>query len=151
MNNSLSTLVNRALPALSGSRVTFDRSRNMFVTSSYTSAMGHSYYQGIQVSDRVAVVYNIGRGGWGSCPLFLNGVTVYCFDGTDKRVIGSWSPQGWSFYSDSLAHSVAKEILFNYLKSQMRLNGVVISDRELTDYAKAQIDAAVSNQPLLAA
>ena len=99
MSNSLSNLVNRALPAVSNSSVTYNASKNMFLTSGYTSGIGHTYFQGIQLSDRVAVVYSIGQGGWGSNPLFLNEVTVYCFDGRDKKIIGRWSPSSWEFYS----------------------------------------------------
>jgi hypothetical protein len=113
--------------------------------------MGHTYFQGIQLSDRVAVVYNIGQGGYGSNPLFLNGVTVYCFDGKEKKIIGKWSPSSWEFYSDLLARNVATQLLFDYLKSQMRIQGAYIEDSELRSFATAQIRAAATNRPRLTA
>lgn len=151
MNNSLADLVNQTLPAVSNSSVTYNADRNMFLTSGYTSGMGHTYFQGIQLSDRVAVVYNIGQGGYGSNPLFLNGVTVYCFDGREKKIIGKWSPSCWAFYTDHLAHNVATQLLFDYLKSQMRILGASIADSELKNYAIAQIRAAATNRPRLTA
>lgn len=151
MNNSLATLVNRSLPAVSNSSVTYNADRNMFLTTGYTSGMGHTYFQGIQLSDRVAVVYNIGRGGWGCNPFFLNGVTVYCFDGRKKKIVGQWSPSSWAFYSDSLAQRVATNLLFDYLKSQMKMLGSHIADDELKSFATAQINAAATNRPSLSA
>ena len=151
MNTSLATLVNQTLPAVSNSSVTYNADRNMFLTSGYTSGMGHTYFQGIQLSDRVAVVYNIGQGGYGSNPLFLNGVTVYCFDGREKKIIGKWSPSSWEFYSDLLARNVATQLLFDYLKSQMRIQGAYVEDSELRSFATAQIRAAATNRPRLTA
>ena len=147
MSTALTSLVNQTLPAVSGSSLTYNADRNMFVTTGYTSGMGHTYFQGIQLSDRVAVVYNIGRGGWGSNPLFLNGVTVYCNDGHDKKIIGRWSPNPWAFYSDSLAQQVAVGLLYDYLKSQLQIQGAYVADNELQQFAKAQIQAAATQRP----
>lgn len=151
MNTSLEKLVNQTLPAVSNSNVTYNAEKNMFITSGYTSNMGHSYFQGICLSDRVAVVYNIGQGGWGSNPYFLNGVTVYCFDGRDKKIVGKWSPSGWAFYSDDLARNIATRLLYEYLQSQIKIQGSYISDCELINFASAQINAAVTNQPRISA
>lgn len=151
MNKSLTKLVNNALPATSNRAVTYNKERNMYVTTGYTSQMGHTYFQGIQLNDRVAVVFDIGQGGWGFNPLFLNGVTVYCFDGQEKKIIGRWTPYDWEFYSDRLAKSVAIELLFDYLRSQTLMIGASVSDDELREYAKAQIEEATKERPLLTA
>lgn len=150
MNTQLEKFVNTTLPAVSGSSVTYNKDRNMFLTAGYTSGMGHTYFQGIHLSDRVAIVLNIGEGGWGCHPLFLNGVTVYCFDGTNKVIIGKWAPSSWEFYSDGLANRVATDLLYDYLKSQTKMQGVCISDGELQNFASAQIQAAACNRPALA-
>jgi hypothetical protein len=142
MGTSLVNFVNDTLPMMTKSSVTYNSERNMFLTTGYTSGSGHCYFQGIQLSERVGVVYDIGRGGWGSNPLFLNGVTVYCFDGRDKKIIGKWSPCDYAFYSDNLAKRIAKELLFNYLKSQIQIQGISISTSELEKFASAQIEAA---------
>lgn len=149
-NTSLTTLVNQVLPTASGN-VIYNAEKHMFLTEGYTSAMGHTYFQGIQLSDRVAVLYSIGVGGYGWNPTFLNGVTVYCFDGKEKKVIGKWAPTYYEFYSDSTAKYIATELLLNYLKSQMKIKGIQISDQELSKFAAAQIEAATSNNPNLVA
>ena len=78
-------------------------------------------------------------------------VTVYCFDGREKKIVGKWSPSSWAFYSDSLAQRVATDLLFDYLKSQMKMLGSYIADGELKSFAIAQIHAAATNRPCLSA
>lgn len=142
MNANLTTLISNSLPALSGSKVTYNRQRGMYVTESHTTAIGHSYYQGIKLSNRIAVVYDIGEGGWGFHPTFLNGVKVYCNDGNQKKLIGSWAPANWCFYNELNARGYATRILSNYLKSQVKMNGLSVSDKEIDEYCEAQILAA---------
>lgn len=144
MSNSLVNFVNQALPTVANSNVTYCAEKNMFLTTGHTSGIGHTYFRGIQLSDRVAVVCSIGRGGWGSNPHFLNEVTVYCFDGKEKKIIGKWSPRDYAFYSDSLVKRVSIDLLYNYLKSQTMIQGAVISDSELKSFATVQIDAVAN-------
>lgn len=151
MSTALTKMVNQVLPASFGGSATYNRDHSMFVSETYTSAMGHGYFQGLQLSNRIAVVYDIGRGGWGSNPHFLNGVTVYNFNGNQKQVIGRWFPSSWAFYSDGLARRVAEQLLVNFLKSQAKMLGASVSDSEINNYASAQIQAAVSNRPMLSA
>lgn len=75
--NSLSKVAEIALPALSGSNVTYNAKRNIFLTNGFTSAAGNTNYQGIRVSDRIAVKYSLGDG---YCYTFLNGIQVYGYD-----------------------------------------------------------------------
>ena len=150
-SNSLEILVNRSLPVKSTTGLTYNAEKNMFMTQGYTSGMGHTYFQGIQLSNRLAIVNDIGRGGWGSNPLFLNGVTLYCFDGMEKKIIGKWAPMSWAFYSDSLAISVAKKLLYDYLVSQMKMQGVSISQSDLNSFVSAQIRVAVTERPAISA
>ena len=77
MNTSLATLVNQTLPAVSNSSVTYNADRNMFLTAGYTSAAGNTYFQGIHLSNRLAIVFDIGVG---YAYTFLNGMKLYCFD-----------------------------------------------------------------------
>lgn len=72
-NTSLAKLVNDALPAVSGSSLTYNADRNMFLTPGYTSNSGNIYFQGIHLSNRLAIVFDIGIGYAHS---FLNGLQV---------------------------------------------------------------------------
>lgn len=148
---SLARLVSDCLPVKSTGNLTYNAQRNMYLTTGYTSQMGHTYFQGIQLSERLVIVNDIGRGGYGCNPLFLNGVTLYCFDGQNKKIIGKWAPSVWEFYSDSLARRIAEMLLRNYLESQMRMQGVCISASELQSFVSAQVNAAISERPAIGA
>lgn len=147
MNNSLASLVNRTLPAVSGSAVTYNADRNMFLTQGYTSAAGNTYFQGIHLSNRLAIMFDIGVG---YAYTFLNGLKVFCFDGKEKKLIGSRF-YSCCCYSDSFARKEAAEILTEYLKSQAKMLGSYIQDSQLEDFAREQVLAAATNRPSLTA
>ena len=144
---SLTTLVNHSLPALSGSGVTYNAASNMFLTSGYTSAAGNTYYQGIQLSNRLVIVLDIGQG---YAYTFLNGLKLYCFDGRQKKLIGS------RFYHccclcSSFVQSEATEILTEFLLSQARLMRAQISEAQLQNFAREQVRVAANTRPQLTA
>lgn len=145
MNNSnqnLIKVVERALPALLGCGIHFDSHSNQYCTTSYTSAAGNTYYQGIRLSDRLIINVDLGQG---YAYLFMNGLKLYCFDGQDKKLIGSrlYSCYGYSDYSVARE---SEEILFNYLKSQSGMMGATVSDDQLRDFARAMVKEAMNNQ-----
>lgn len=113
MNTSLATLVNQTLPAVSNSSVTNNADRNMFLTAGYTSAAGNTYFQGIHLSNRLAIVFDIGVG---YAYTFLNGMKLYCFDGTQKELISSRF-YNCCCYCDTFARREASENLCEILKS----------------------------------
>lgn len=80
MNTSLALIAAKALPALSGSSLTYNAEKNVYLTLGYTSAAGNTYYRAIRLSDRLAVYYHIGQG---YAHTFLNGITL--LHGTDRR------------------------------------------------------------------
>ena len=146
-NTALQAIVAKELPALSGESLTYNAAKNVFLTTGYTSAAGNTYFQGIHLSNRLAIVFDIGVG---YAYTFLNGMKLYCFDGTQKKLIGS------RFYScccycDSFARREASEILCEYLKSQAKLMGTYISDSQLEEFAKNQVLSAATNRPRLTA
>lgn len=147
MDSHLTTLVNQTLPAISGSSVTYNEERNMFITSGYTSAAGNTYYQGIHLSNRLAIVLDIGQG---YAYTFLNGVKLYCFDGNQKKLIGS-RLYACHYYSDSDAQQEAAKILYQYLKSQAKMLGAYVADSQLEDFAQHQVLAASTSRHALTA
>ena len=76
MNTSLALIAAKALPALSGSSLTYNAEKNVYLTLGYTSAAGNTYYRAIRLSDRLAVYYHIGQG---------YAHTSRCLHGTDRR------------------------------------------------------------------
>ena len=145
MNNSLTTLVNQTLPAVSGSSVTYNPDRNMFLTTGYTSSAGNTYFQGIHLSNRLAIVFDIGIG---HTHTFLNGMKLYCFDGTQKKLIGSRF-YDCCFYHEGYARREATSILFEYLKTQAKMIGSYVADSTLKEFAEGLVLSAATNRPCL--
>lgn len=141
-NQELARVVENALPALSGSKVHYDSSRNMLCTTGYTSAAGNTYYQGIRLSDRLVITVSLGDG---YMYTFMNGLRLYCFDGQNQKLIGSRSYNCYT-YSSSRACSESEEILFNYLKSQGALMNANVSDSQLRDFAHEMVKEAMENK-----
>lgn len=144
-NSSLNSLVCQALPALSGSGVTYNAERNMYLTQGYTSAAGNTYFQGIHLSNRLAIVLDIGIG---YAHTFLNGIKLYCFDGMDRKLIASRFFD-CTFYTDGIVRVYAAEMLVNYLESQAKMLGAYVEKSQLLSYAKEQVLAAATNKNLL--
>lgn len=140
-NQNLVRVVEHALPALSGSKVHYDANRNMLCTTSYTSAAGNTYYQGIRLSDRLVINVDLGQG---YAYLFMNGLKLYCFDGSGKKLIGSRLYNCYC-YSDCGASRESEEILFDYLKSQSGLIGATVGDNQLHDFAHEMVAEAMRN------
>lgn len=140
-NQNLVKVVEHALPALSGSKVHYDADRYMICTTSYTSLAGNSYYQGIRLSDRLIINVDLGQG---YAYLFMNGLKLYCFDGSNKKLIGS-RIYNCCCYSDYGASNESEEILFEYLKSQSGLMGASVADYQLRDFAHEMVAEAMKN------
>mgnify|MGYP001752246567 FL=1 len=146
VTTSISRVLESALPALSGSSVTYNAQNNIFLTNGYTSAAGNTYYQGIRVSDRIAVKYNIGQGYWHT---FLNGIEVYGYDGSKARLIGSRCYSCY-FFSESNAKKEAVEIVLDYMRSQVKLLGASVNSKQLEEFSEKIVDGAYSQMKCLA-
>ena len=146
VTTSISRVLDSALPALSGSSVTYNAQNNIFLTNGYTSAAGNTYYQGIRVSDRIAVKYNIGEG---YCHTFLNGIEVYGYDGSKARLIGSRCFSCY-FFNESNAKREAVEIVLDYMRGQVKLLGASVNSKQLEEFSEKIVDGAYNQMKHLA-
>lgn len=136
MATSLIRVVESALPALSGSSVTYNAKNNIYLTNGYTSAAGNTYYQGIRLSDRIIIKYSIGQG---YAYTFLNGVQVYGYNGRDKKLIGSRFFNR-CLYSDDWAKRKAIDIVLDYMKSQTKMLGASVETKQLEQFSKSLVE-----------
>lgn len=141
----LMKVVESNLPALSGSTVSYNTLSNMLETQGYTSAAGNTYYQGIRVSDRLIINYDLGQG---YAYLFLNGIHVYGYNGTEKRLIGSRSYSCCCF-CEQWAMEEAAEIVYDFIKGQMKLTAVTVNDRQIKECSRKLVEAARNNMKRL--
>lgn len=136
MVTSLTHVVESALPALSGSSVTYNAQNNIYLTNGYTSAAGNTYFQGIRLSDRIIVKYDIGQG---YAHTFFNGVQVYGYNGRDKKLIGSRFFNCY-FYSDYNAKREAIGIVLDYMKSQTKMLGASVETKQLEQFSESLVE-----------
>lgn len=144
MEKALVSLVERALPSMSGSQVTYNSRNNIFLSSGYTSAAGNTYFQGLRLSDRIIINYDFGQG---YAYLFLNGIRIYGYDGNQKQLISSRSYYSQCF-SEQYAKAECQCMVKEYLKGQMRLMGnTYINEAQLTEFASQIVGEALRNNP----
>lgn len=138
-SKSLAIVAAKALPALSGSSLTYNAEKNVFYTLGYTSAVGNTYYRAIRLSDRLAVYYHIGEG---YAYTFLNGITLFRWDGGQARIIGQrfWGDYNWCRYSDWFAKEQTVQMLKEYLEGALKASGESVSSQELLNYARSMVE-----------
>ena len=142
MNSTLQLIASNSLPALSGNSLTYNVEKNIYLTTGYTSAAGNTYYRAIRVSNRLVVYYHIGEGYWHT---FLNGISLYAFDGTNVHIISEQFFNRHIFNEhDACEQSIS--MLVNFLKGQAKLLGTSISDNQLYTFSKKMIGETYQRQ-----
>ena len=141
-NSALSTLVEKALP-VKGETLKFNVNTNMYETERYVSAAGNSYFRGIKLSDRIVLEFCCGDGWYHR---FINCIRVYCFNGTERQLIGERSYFNCC-YSERFCCAECVEMISEFLKSQAQLMGGVVDDSEIVQFSAQLVMAP--NQKLL--
>lgn len=142
---NLSMVVESALPALSGSAVTYNADKNIYLSSGYTSAAGNTYFQGLRLSDRIIINYDFGQG---YAYLFLNGIRIYGYNGKNKRLIASRSYYCQTFW-EGFAKRECEKMLMEYMTGQMKLMNVSVDQCQLEDFSKSLVQETLNNKKLL--
>ena len=147
---SLTKLANVALPALSGAKVTYNAEKNVYLTLGYTSATGNTYFKAVRLSDRLAVHYDIGIG---YAHTFLNGITLFAWDGTRANIIAkkSWGGCGnWACFSERFAMEQSIRMLKNYLEGQAKALGQPVSEQQLLSFSRQMMEEVQNYQRRIA-
>lgn len=149
MNNQLSRIVANALPALSGSSLTYNAEKNVYLTLGHTSQSGNTYYKAMRLSDKLGVIYELGQG---YAYTFLNGIKLFCWDGQKSVIIAQkfWGGCGnWCCFSERFAKEQSIQMLKDYLAGQVKLVGGSVNNEELTAMSRLFIEDTQRKQPLL--
>lgn len=144
-NTALQTVVAKSLPALSGESLTYNAAKNVYLTLGYTSAAGNMYYKAIRFSEKLAVFYHIGEG---YARTFLNGITLFCWDGTKAKIIGQkfWGGGNWRDFSEYFAKEQSILMLKDFLAGQLKLQGAHVSDQETLAFSRTLIEETYCKQ-----
>ncbi|MCI7650841.1 MAG: hypothetical protein MSS52_01655 [Prevotella sp.] len=137
-STSLAIVANRVLPSLSGAQLTYNAEKNILLTMGYTSQAGNTYYRAIRLSPRLAVFYNIGEG---YKYTFLNGITLFAFDGRKPRIIGqrTWGGYNWVVFSEDFARRQSILMVRDFLQGQMRMLNAPCQEQQLMEMSRQLI------------
>lgn len=140
MNTTLALIAAKALPALSGSSLTYNAEKNVYLTLGYTSAAGNTYYKTIRLSDRLAIYYHIGEG---YARTFLNGITLFAWNGQKANIIAQkfWGGSNWRCFNERSAKEECILMLKNFLAGQAKAMGSMVADRQLIDFSRTMVEA----------
>lgn len=144
-NTSLALIASKALPALSGDSLTYNPEKNVYLTLGYTSAAGNTYYRAIRLSKRMAVYYHIGEG---YIHTFLNGITLFCWDGQKAKIIAQkfWGGDNWRCFSEQFAKEQSIIMLKDYLMGQAKALGSQVSDQQILSFSREMIEETQRKQ-----
>jgi len=137
---ALTRLAEKALPALSGSSLTYNPEKNVYLTLGYTSLAGNTYFKALRFSDRLAVYYDIGEG---YAHTFLNGITLFAWDGPKAVIIGRkmWGGCGnWVRFTERFAMEQAIQMLKNYLEGQAKAIGQCVSEQQMLSFSRQMVE-----------
>lgn len=139
MSTSLALVAAKALPALSGGSLTYNPEKNVYLTLGYTSAAGNTYYRAIRLSNRLAVYYHIGEG---YAHTFLNGITLFCWDGQKAKIIAQkfWGGCNWRCFSEQFAKEQSIIMLKDFLAGQAKALGTNVSEQQMLSFSREMIE-----------
>lgn len=136
---NISLVAAKALPALSGNSLTYNAEKNVLLTLGYTSPAGNTYYKAIRFSNRLAVFYDLGQG---YAHTFLNGITLFAWDGTKANIIAkkSWGGCNWVCFSERYAKEQSVLMLKDYLAGQAKALGNTVGEQALLEFSRSMIE-----------
>lgn len=138
-DSALDIVITKALPALSGESVTYNPAKDVYLTMGYTSLAGNTYYKAVRFSKRLAVFYNLGQG---YAHTFLNGITLFCWDGTKAKMIAqkSWGGSRYRIFSENDAMNQSILMLKDFLQGQAKLMDRMVNDQLLLECSREMLE-----------
>ncbi len=145
MSTSLALVAAKALPALSGSSLTYNPEKNVYLTLGYTSAAGNTYFRAIRLSKRLAVFYHIGQR---YSRTFLNGITLFCWDGSKAKIIAQkfWGGSNWKDFSECFAKEQSIIMLKDFLAGQAKALGTQVNEQQMLAFSREMIEETQRKQ-----
>lgn len=147
MENSLVLATAKSsLPSFAANGVTYNDIAKMFMTPGWMSVAGNVYQEGLRVSDKIAITYNIGHG---YAHTFLNGIRIFRYDEGKTVLIGERYFNNY-WWNDREVNGETANLLSEYLKSQCKVLGLGDPDKEyIKQVAEEFVNETVKGTRLL--
>lgn len=120
--------LNTVLPSIANGAATYNDIAKMFLSQGWQSLSGNVYQEGIRLSDKIVVKYNIGHG---YCRTFLNGVNIYGFDGEKMRLLVSDNSYYCCYWSEEVVKEETVRLLSSFFEGYCRANGCYDENRSV--------------------
>lgn len=137
-NNTLTTIVAKALPAIAQSNLTYNAAKNLLLSKGYTSKAGNTYFQALRCSEQLAILFDVGEG---YKYTFLNGIKLFRWDGQKPRLIAQkqWGGCDYRIFDEGFAEQQCVLMLANFLKGQAKMLGSGVSESQLLNYSRNMV------------
>lgn len=138
MNNSLALVASKALPSFTGSSLTYIAEKNMYLTQGFTSKAGNTYYNALRISDRIGIFFHIGEG---YAHTFLNGISLFAWNGHKARVIAErkWGGSNWKKFNEQFALEESVRMLKSFLLEQADIMGKYVTEKEALKLSRSMV------------
>lgn len=139
MNNSLAFVASKALPSFTGSSLTYIAEKNVYLTQGFTSKAGNSYYHALRLSDRIGIFYHIGEG---YAHTFLNGITLFAWNGRKAQVIAKreWGGSNWKKFNEHFAMEQSVLMLKGFLLEQADSMGKYVTEKDVLKLSRSMVE-----------
>ena len=89
--------------------------------------------------------YHIGEG---YIHTFLNGITLFCWDGQNAKIVAQkfWGGNDWRCFSEQFAKDQSILMLKDYLAGQVKLSGSQVSEQQMLAYSRELIEETQRKQ-----
>lgn len=135
-NTSVTRVALKALPALSGSSLTYNAVKNVYLTQGWTSAAGNFYYRGVRFCDRIVIVEKVGLfHNW----TYIDSIEIYAFNGTKLELVQKRDYEK-VHRNEEFIRAESEAMLKSYFEGVMKTQNVSIPSQQVEEQAKAIID-----------
>ncbi len=147
MENSLIlSTVKSFLPAFNANGVTYNDIAKMFLTPAWCSQAGNAYQEGLRISNKISVTYNIGHG---YAYTFLNGIRIFRYENDKPALIGERSYYNYR-WTDYDVNRETVNLLTDCLESQCKILGLGTPDKSyVRQVAETFVDETIEGTKLL--
>ena len=136
-----------ALPSFCAHGVTYNDIAKMFLTPAWVSQAGNAYQEGLRISDKIAVTYNIGHG---YAHTFLNGIRIFRYEQGKTVLISEREFYNYCWSENGVKHETAM-LLAEYISNQCKMLGQGAPDMHIVQQvANGFVDETITGTKLLA-
>ncbi len=138
-NQSCGLVAPNALSEIFATSLVYDAEKKIYLSEGFCSEKGVNYCRGIRFSNRLVICYDLGVSDTNT---FLNGITLFCWDGNNEKIIARkfWGGCNWKWFDDLFAKEQSVEMLNGYLMGQAKILGADFGIRQIQKMSEDMVE-----------